>query len=71
LDAKIVLGDITAQSFPLVAHSSTVPATVSSRFVGKYDLIMGIADAATALRAGLFRYLGSEHKERRFLSWGD
>jgi hypothetical protein len=31
----------------------------------------GIADAAAALGADLFRYLGSEHKERRFLSWRD
>lgn len=36
LNAKIVLGDTTAQFFALVAHSSTVLATVSSKFVGKY-----------------------------------
>lgn len=41
LDAKIVLDDTTAQSLALVAHSSTVPATVSSEFVGKYSLKQG------------------------------
>jgi len=41
LDVKIVVDDTTAQSFALVAHSSTVPATVSSKFVGKYSLKQG------------------------------
>jgi hypothetical protein len=36
----------------------------------EYDFIAGIADSTTTLGADLFRYLGSEQKERRFSGWG-
>jgi len=42
-----------------------------ARWLVEYDLTGGMADATMALGADLFRYVGSEHKERRFLNWED
>ena len=54
------------------AREKVVPHLArEARWLMEYDLIVGIEDATAAMRADLFRYLGSEHNERRFLSWGD
>ena len=54
------------------AREKVAPQLVrEARWLVEYDLTGGMADATMALGADLFRYVGSEHKERRFLNWED
>ena len=64
-------GDERGKAFRRAREKVAPNLAREARWLVEYDLIVGIADAAAALGADLFRYLGSEHKERRFLSWGD
>jgi hypothetical protein len=64
-------GDERGKAFRRAREKIAPYLARQARWLVEYDLIGSIADATAAQGADLFRYLGSERGERRFLSWGD